>query len=74
LLHLAERFGDELEGGEVTIPLPLRRSELAHLVGATVETTIRVIRKWERDGLLVTTRTGFVLRDLEPFRSVTRGA
>jgi len=73
VLHLAERFGDELEDGSVTIPLPLRRTELARLIGATVETTIRVIRKWERDGLLVTTRTGFVFPDLEPFKTVTRG-
>ncbi len=73
LLYLAERFGDELEDGSVIIPLPLRRTELARLIGATVETTIRVIRKWERDGMVTTNRTGFVVADLEPLRMVMRG-
>ncbi len=64
LLCLAERFGDELEGGEVMIPLVVSRGELACLIGARVETTIRVIRGWEKAGVLVTEASGFFVRDV----------
>ena len=60
--HLADRFGDESEDGSTIVPVALSRSELAHLVGATVETTIRIVSAWQKAGLLTTNATGFVLR------------
>ena len=61
LLHLAERFGDEDEGGGLTIPVALSRSDLARLVGATIETTIRTMSRWQKAGVLSTTPQGFVI-------------
>lgn len=61
LLHLAERFGDENERGEIEIPVALSRNDLARLVGATMETTIRTMSKWQKAGIVSTTPTGFVL-------------
>jgi CRP-like cAMP-binding protein len=66
--HLAERFGDEQEDGTLVVPIVLSRTELACLVGATVETTIRVLSRWQKAGLLSTTSEGFVIHrplDLE---------
>ena len=60
--HLAERFGDECDDGSTVVPVTLSRTELAHLVGATVETTIRIVSAWQKADLLATSATGFVLR------------
>lgn len=59
--HLAERFGDEQEGGALMVPIVLSRTEMASLVGATVETTIRVLSRWQKAGVLSTTNEGFVI-------------
>lgn len=60
--RLADRFGDECEDGSTIVPVPLSRSELAQLVGTTVETTIRIVSAWQKAGLLATSPSGFVLR------------
>jgi CRP-like cAMP-binding protein len=53
-MELGERFGDEMEDGSTLIPLRLTRAELAALVGTTVETTIRTLSRWSREGLVTT--------------------
>lgn len=63
LLHLYDRFGDELDDDSRVIPVALSRQELADLVSTTFETTIRVMTRWERDGVVDTTPNGFVLRN-----------
>lgn len=63
-VHLAERFGDELEDGATFIPVPLSRSDLACLVGARLETTIRAISGWQKSGILETSENGFTVRDM----------
>jgi CRP/FNR family transcriptional regulator len=70
LLHLASRFGDEMEDGVTHIPLALSRAECARLVGATVETTIRTFSKWQKEELVATTDRGFVLRDVEKLGAI----
>lgn len=70
LLDLAERFGDELEDGSVLIPLRVTRAQLAALVGATVETTIRTLSRWTRDGHIVSDEHGIVLKHPAELASV----
>lgn len=62
-LHLTERFGDNFAHGEVRIPVALSRGVLARLVGVRSETVIRVMTRWERDGLLHTESDGFTIAD-----------
>jgi CRP-like cAMP-binding protein len=84
LLHLVQRFGDELEGGSncpqpegtghhatIQVPVSLSRSELAGIVGATVETTIRTMSRWSKEGVVETTAQGFLVRNLEALRAMT---
>jgi CRP-like cAMP-binding protein len=71
LLHLASRFGDELEDGTTFIPLVLSRTECARLIGATVETTIRTFSRWQHDALVETTPEGFALRDVKKLEQLT---
>lgn len=73
LLALAERFGDEREDGSTFVPVPLSRQELSRLVGARAETVIRTMSRWQKVGVVATDARGFVLRDTERLRRVTRG-
>ncbi|HVS04508.1 MAG TPA: Crp/Fnr family transcriptional regulator [Thermoanaerobaculia bacterium] len=61
-LKLAETMGQRGEQGEL-IPLPLSRQELADLTGTTIETAIRVMSRWGKDGVIETRRDGFLLTD-----------
>lgn len=49
LLHLLDRHGDRRTG---TIPMRLTRQDLADAAGTTVETAIRLMRKWEKAGIV----------------------
>jgi CRP-like cAMP-binding protein len=64
LLHLADRFGDENEDGDTFIPVALSRKTLARLVGVRDETVTRTMTRWEREGLVVTEPTGFIVKDV----------
>lgn len=63
LLNLYERFGDDLEDDTCIIPVVLARQELADLVSTTFETAIRVMTRWEREGVVDTTSSGFVIKN-----------
>lgn len=74
LFHLlAERFGDERETGELSIPLTLTRRVIARLVGVRVETVIRVLSRWEREGFVETSDEGFLVRDPARLRAEKLG-
>ncbi len=70
LLHLVDRFGDELDDGSLLVPVALSRSELARIVGATMETTIRAMSRWNKEGIVQTTPEGFVVRDADALRKL----
>ncbi|MDQ5858097.1 MAG: Crp/Fnr family transcriptional regulator [Acidobacteriota bacterium] len=59
---LAERLGQKGERG-VFIPLALSRQDIADLVGTTVETAIRVMSRWQKEGLVETEKKGFRIPD-----------
>jgi CRP/FNR family transcriptional regulator len=61
-LKLSDQLGRPAADG-VFIPLPLDRQELADLMGTTIETAIRIMSRWSKEGVLRTERDGFVLID-----------
>jgi CRP/FNR family transcriptional regulator len=63
-LKLNDRFGDDFDDGTSEIPVALSRRDLAELVATSFETAIRIMSRWEREGVLETTRRGFTLRDM----------
>jgi len=63
-LTLADRFGVK-QGAGVHIPLSLSRQEIADLVGTTLETAIRILSRWGKEGLVLTQADGFTIPDLE---------
>lgn len=71
LLVLAARFGGAAAPGPRRPDLPIRlsRGELAALIGARTETTIRILRHWEQEGIVAQGREGWRL-DLERLRAL----
>lgn len=72
-LNLAERMGKPGNGGAIEIPIALTRQEVADLVGTTVETAIRVLSRWGREGVLVTGDKRFVLPSRERLLEIAEG-
>lgn len=69
LVRLAER---EASGASrrVTLPFHLTRQSLADMSGTTVETAIRVVSRWIKDGLVLDEGGHLVLTDLDRLRDV----
>ncbi len=51
LLKLAGKVGTPYEGG-VMLTMPVTRQEIADMVGSTIETTIRVISRFKKKGIV----------------------
>jgi CRP/FNR family transcriptional regulator len=66
-LTLAERLGMKQETG-IYVPLPLSRQELADFLGITLETAIRLMSRWQKEGVVLTNKSGFTIPDLEALR------
>lgn len=71
-LKLAEKVGRP-EGLEVFIPLSLTRQDLADLTGTTIETAIRVMSRWAKEGVVVTEHEGFRVRSRDALERLARG-
>jgi CRP/FNR family transcriptional regulator len=72
VLRLAEREGTQGKGG-VTLPFHLTRQSLADMSGTTVETAIRVIRRWQKAGLVGDTGEQLVIGDPAGLRARAEG-
>jgi CRP/FNR family transcriptional regulator len=51
LLKLAGKIGTPVEGG-VMLKIPITRQDVADMVGSTIETTIRVISRFKKEGMV----------------------
>lgn len=72
LLRLAEREGTRSKQG-LTLPFHLTRQSLADMTGTTVETAIRIISRWLKDGLLTDDGARLRVNDLEALRALAEG-
>lgn len=70
-LTLADRTGIAKAGG-IFIPLTLSRQEIADLIGTTLETAIRLMSRWQKDGIVSTEKTGFQIPRVEELRTITQ--
>ena len=61
-LKLADRMARPDRGGSF-IPMALSRQELADLTGTTIETCIRLMSRWGKEGIVSTEKDGFVIHD-----------
>jgi CRP/FNR family transcriptional regulator len=67
---LAERMGQKNADASVFVALPLSRQDIADLVGTTIETAIRVMSRWQKDGIVETDKKGFRIRDPRALASI----
>ncbi|MEN3034454.1 MAG: Crp/Fnr family transcriptional regulator [Aquificaceae bacterium] len=58
LIEIANRIGKSVQGS-IVIEAPLTRLDIAEMTGTTVETTIRVMSRWKKLGIINTER-GFI--------------
>jgi CRP/FNR family transcriptional regulator len=61
-LKLADKMGRPTAEG-TAIPMALSRQDLADLTGTTIETCIRLMSRWGKEGLVRTEKDGFLLLD-----------
>ena len=62
LARVFSRFATERgepQGKEIFVAVALSRQELADLAGTTIETAIRTMSRWEKEGVVLTERGGF---------------
>lgn len=69
-LTLADRVGAPRDRG-VFIAMPLSRQEIADLIGTTLETAIRLMSRWQKEGLVLTDKTGFEIPDVAALKAMT---
>lgn len=70
LLDLVASAG-RTEGTKAFLPLALTRQEIADLAGTTVETAIRTMSRWAKDGVVLTEEGGFVVPDVARLRALS---
>jgi CRP-like cAMP-binding protein len=73
IIDLADRFGDELEGGGVLVPLRLTRAELAGLCGVSPTTAAHTISAWTHAGILSTHDGAIRIDNLARLQYVANG-
>jgi CRP-like cAMP-binding protein len=69
VLRLAEREGVR-QGGHLVLGFRVTRQVLADMTGTTVETTIRILRRWAKDGITSDDHTRLVIRDVQALRAL----
>ena len=72
-MMLADRMG-RAEARGLLIPLALSRQDLADLTGTTLETSIRIMSRWGKEGLVLTEKEGFVLTDRSALERLAAGS
>jgi CRP-like cAMP-binding protein len=71
LLKLCKKVGQDTERG-IRVNLPLSRQDLADMTGTTIETTIRMMSKFRKEGLVMTQPGGYVVvTDVERLRQLS---
>jgi CRP-like cAMP-binding protein len=58
--------------GPLYVPVPLTRQDFADMVGARVETVIRIMSRWQKDGLIGHNEHGLWVRDRATLEALAR--
>lgn len=58
--------------GRLTVPIALTRQHLADMVGARVETVIRIMSRWQKEGLVGSDEHGLWVRDRATLEALVR--
>ena len=72
LMLLAGSYGLEDDDG-VLLSVPLTRQDLSEMAGTTVETTIRIMSRWQKEHLVSTERRRVRVHDIEGLSMAMQG-
>lgn len=70
-LKLGDRLGRP-RGTGIFVPIVLSRQDLADLAGTTMETSIRIMSRWGKEGVVSTESDGFVVSSRDELESLAR--
>lgn len=70
-MMLAESYGRPTESGTL-IDVPLTRQDIAEMAGTTVESTIRVVSKWQKSRLVATNSRFLTILDASAIEELVR--
>lgn len=70
-LKLSDRLGRPLGKG-IFVPIVLSRQDLADLAGTTMETSIRIMSRWGKEGVVSTESDGFLISSRDDLESLAR--
>ena len=71
-MKLAGSNGPSRSAVERSTPLSLSRQELADMTGTTIETCIRIMSRWGKDGFVRTEQDGFVVVERAELERLSR--
>jgi len=72
LFILADSYGHETSDG-VELDVPLTRADISEMAGTTTETAIRVLSRWQKDGIVATDRQMITILDQDALSDVLLG-
>ena len=70
-LKLSDRLGQP-RGAGVFVPIVLSRQDLADLAGTTMETSIRIMSRWGKEGVVSTESDGFLVSSRDDLEGLAR--
>lgn len=71
IVSLIERYDYD---GETELPIPLTRAEIADSLGASVESVIRIMSEWSREGILETSEKRIHVLRMDKILEILKGA
>jgi CRP/FNR family transcriptional regulator, nitrogen oxide reductase regulator len=69
-LKLAGEIGRADRDGTF-VPMALSRQELADMTGTTIETAIRIMSRWGKQGVVLTEKDGFLIRNRQELETLS---
>jgi CRP/FNR family transcriptional regulator, nitrogen oxide reductase regulator len=72
LFILADSYGVRTDEG-LQIGVPLTRQDIAEMAGTTVETTIRILSRWQKEGVVCTEKHLITILDEDELEEAVRG-
>lgn len=70
LIKLADKTGEKKDGRTILINMRLTKQDIAEMVGTTVETSIRVMSKFKKSGLIEDKDGKVLIKDLDALRLI----
>ncbi len=65
LSRLGKTVGDSIQ-----LPCPMSRQELADIIGVRIETVIRVMSRWQKEEIVITQKSGFLIPHPERLKKI----